>query len=142
MEHNRYLKNLKWISKMVLIALMTMLVLGMFLGTIHLSIIFIERMLSSDPYYVVINVEDLYVLFSILLIIVVGYELLKSMLLIFHHDSIPVKSIVKIAAIATANKIITLNLKDDTFQHMAGMGILLIAAAVAFFFFNQEKIQE
>lgn len=142
MEHNRYLKNLKWISKMVLIALMTMLVLGMFLGTIHLSITFIERMLSSDPYYVIINVEDLYVLFSILLIIVVGYELLKSMLLIFHHDSIPVKSIVKIAAIATANKIITLNLKDDTFQHMAGMGILLIAAAVAFFFFNQEKIQE
>lgn len=142
MEHNRYLKNLKWISKMVLIALMTMLVLGMFLGTIHLSIIFIQRMLSADPYYLIINVEDLYLLFSILLIIVVGYELLKSMLLIFHHDSIPVKSIVKIAAIATANKIITLNLKDDTFQHMAGVGILLIAASVAFFFFNQEKIQE
>jgi uncharacterized membrane protein (DUF373 family) len=99
-------------------------------------------MLSADPYYLIINVEDLYLLFSILLIIVVGYELLKSMLLIFHHDSIPVKSIVKIAAIATANKIITLNLKDDTFQHMAGVGILLIAASVAFFFFNQEKIQE
>lgn len=139
MEQNQPFKAMKGLTKFILIALMAMLVLGMTLGTIHLMTVFFEKMISPDPYYLLINVEDLYLLFSVLLIIAVGYELFKSLLLIYHHDSIPVKSILKIAAIAMANKIITLNIKEASFEHMLGLATLIISVGVAFFFYNREK---
>jgi uncharacterized membrane protein (DUF373 family) len=139
MEKNQPFKAMKGITKIILIALMAMLVLGMALGTLHLMTVFFEKMVSPDPYYFLINVEDLYTLFSVLLIIAVGYELFKSLLLIFHHDSIPVKSILKIAAIAMANKIITLNIKEASFEHMMGLGVLIVAVGIAFFFYSKEK---
>lgn len=142
MENNPLVRQIRSITKYIIITLMVLLVLGMILATVDLAVEFVKRVLSPDPIVGLINVSDLYSLFSVLLIIMVGYELFKSMLLILHHDRIPVRSILKIATIAIANKIITLNIKETSFDHMVGMGILIIATGAAFFFFNQEKIQE
>ncbi len=142
MEPNAYVRQLKAITKYLIITLMSLLVLAMVLGSLDLLVELYKRIVSPDPISGLINVEDLYSVFSVLLIILVGYELFKSMLLILHHDQIPVKSILKIAAIAMANKVITLNIKEITFDHMIGLGVLVIAVGAAFFFFNQEKSSE
>lgn len=119
-------------------SLMFILVASMLLGTIDLFIVFYNNVTSPDPYSGVINVEDLYKIFSVLLIIVVGYELFKSMLLILGSDKIPVKSILKIASIALANKIITLNIKAVEVEEMLGLAALIIAIGASFFFYNKE----
>lgn len=142
MEQHPIVKPLKSIAKYLIITIMVILVLGMILATADLILEFVRRVLSPDPVVGLINVTDLYVLFSVLLVIMVGYELFKSMLLILHHDSIPVRSILKIATIAMANKIITMNIKEVEFNHMIGIGAIIVATGLAFFFFNQEKIQE
>jgi len=136
------LKFFKKLAQYILIAMVSLLVISMFLGPLHLLTLFYEAIISPNPYYGLINVEDMYALFSVILIIVVAYELVKSILLIIHHDSIPVKSILKIAAIAIANKIITLNVKQASFDHEAGIGIILLAVGIAFYFFNQEKTKD
>jgi hypothetical protein len=46
------------------------------------------------------------------LIIAVGYELLKSMVYVIDYTQIPVRAILKIAKIAVANKLITLDVHE------------------------------
>lgn len=140
----RIVKSLKVTSKIILITLMFILILSMILGTADLIINFIKVVISPSPYYLLINVEELYAIFSVLLIIIVGYELFKSMTLILNHDKIPVRSILQIAVIAMANKIITLNIKTVSLEIMIGLGVIIASLGIAFYFYNKtsEKIEE
>jgi uncharacterized membrane protein (DUF373 family) len=110
----------------------------MFFGTLDLFVLFYQKLSSPTPYYYLINVEELYSVFSVLLIIVVGYELFKSMILILTNDKIPVKSILKIASIALANKVITLNIKTIDFNQMIGLSTLIVSVGLSFFFYTRE----
>jgi uncharacterized membrane protein (DUF373 family) len=146
MQHTieqKIIKFLKSVAKIIVIILMITLVLTMLLGTLDLIIEVVKATLSPNPYYALINVEDLYIIFSTILIIVVGYELFKSMNLLLHHDKIPVKSILQIAMIALANKVITLNLKTIQLDTMLGIGAIIAALGIAFFAFSKsnEKIE-
>lgn len=135
----QFLKVLKPVANFIILVLMTLLVISMLLGTTHLVVLFYGIVASPDPYLGLVNVEDLYSIFSVLLILVVGYELFKSIILILKHEDIPVKSILKIAAIALANKVITLNIKSIDATVLFGLSSLLIALGIAFFFFDKEK---
>lgn len=135
----QFLKVVKPIANFIVLILMALLVISMILGTTHLIVLFYDIVVSPDPYLGLVNVEDLYTIFSVLLILLVGYELFKSIILIVKHEDIPVKSILKIAAIALANKVITLNIKSIDANALFGLSSLLIALGIAFFFFDKEK---
>jgi len=111
----------------------------MFLGTGHIIVLFYKLISSPDPYYFLINVEDLHVVFSLLLIMLVGHELFKSITLLLNHENIPVKSILKIAAIAIANKIITLDLEHLNVNMLLGLSAILISIGITFYFFSKES---
>jgi len=135
----QFLKVVKPVANFIILVLMALLVISMILGTTHLIVLFYDIVASPDPYFGLVNVEDLYTIFSVLLILLVGYELFKSIILIVKHEDIPVKSILKIAAIALANKVITLNIKSIDINVLFGLSSLLIALGIAFFFFDKEK---
>jgi len=132
------LKLLKGITKLIIISLMFVLVFAMLLGTFDLFVLFYKQIVSPDPFPFLIKIEDLYATFTAILIIVVGYELFKSMILILNHDKIPVKPILKIASIALANKIIALNIKDIEVNEMFGLSALIVSVGIAFFFYNRD----
>jgi uncharacterized membrane protein (DUF373 family) len=133
------LNGMKHASRYIIILLMLVLLISMILGAIDLVFDLYHRIVSPSPYRFLIKTEDLYSIFSVLLIIIVGYELFKSLYLILKSDQIPVKSICKVAAIAMANKVITLNLKETPPVELFGVGALIIAIGVAYFFFNKDN---
>ncbi|MBU3677594.1 MAG: hypothetical protein FGM54_10525 [Chitinophagaceae bacterium] len=139
----RILDVMKNGSRWIIIFLMIMLMLSMILGAIDLLIDVFTMIFSQDPYLVVMKVNDLYSIFSVIIIIIVGYELFKSMYLILKSDQIPVKSIIKIAAIAIGNKVITLNIKESPHLELFGLAALILSIGAAYFFFNHDtKITE
>lgn len=117
---------------------MLLLLISMILGTIDLVFDISVRIVSPNPYPFLILTEDLYSIFSVLLIIIVGYELFKSMYLLLKSDQIPVKSICKVAAIALANKVITLNLKEIPPIELFGIAALIVSIGIAYYFFNKD----
>ena len=135
---SKFLHTMKYISRYIIIALMLILVLSMVLGTVDLFVSFFKKVIDPQPYPFVIDVHELYSIFSVLLIIVVGYELFKSMYLILGNDMIPVKSILKIATIALANKIVTLNLKEIEVNQLFGIAALIACIGLAYFFFHKD----
>ena len=134
-----FLNLMKQSSRLIILALILILILSMFLGSIDLFILFIKQIISPDPHPFLINVKDLYLIFSQLLIIIVGYELFKSMYLILNNEKIPVKSIIKVAIIALGNKVITLDLKLAKFEELIGVAALIAALGLAYFFFNKDN---
>jgi uncharacterized membrane protein (DUF373 family) len=137
-NEEKILNGYKHISKIIILILMLVLIAGMTLATIRLIILFVNLVISPDPVPYLINLDDMYTVFTWLLIIVVGYELFKSLTLLLKHDQIPVKSILKIAAIAIANKVITTNIKTIDMQAMIGVSVLIASVGLTFFFFSKD----
>lgn len=137
-NEEKLMNGYKHISKIIILTLMFVLISGMTLATIRLIILFVNLVVTPDPVPYLINLDDMYTVFTWLLIIVVGYELFKSLTLLLKHDQIPVKSILKIAAIAIANKVITTNIKTINLQAMIGVSVLIASVGLTFFFFSKD----
>lgn len=73
-------------------------------------------------------------LFSIVLFILIGYELFIALHIVVTSQTIPVLPIIRIAMIALANKIIALNLLVDDYKIILGLAAFLISLSVATFF--------
>lgn len=126
----KILNIFKIISKVILFMLMFILIISLLLGTINLIINLIGSIVQEKPYYLV-DIKDLYPVFNLILIIIVGIELLKSMTYILDHTRIPYRTILQIAIMAVANKIITLDIKSEGMNTMIGLGVLVLTIAVA-----------
>jgi uncharacterized membrane protein (DUF373 family) len=132
--------GMKRLSRWIIVTLMVALVVSMFFGTIYLLYedVF-KSIVSKDPYPFLIKTEELYAIFSMLLIIIVGYDLFKSLYIILHSNHMPVKSITKVAAIAMANKVITLNLKEINPIELFGISTIIIAIGLSYFLFQKDS---
>jgi uncharacterized membrane protein (DUF373 family) len=131
--------GMKWLSRWIIVALTVALVISMFCGTADLLFESVfKTIFSRDPYPLLIKTEELHAIFSMILIIIVGYELFKSLSIILHSNQMPVKSITKVAAIAMANKVITLNLKEIEPIELFGISSIIIAIGLSYFLFQKD----
>jgi uncharacterized membrane protein (DUF373 family) len=134
MAHSSF-DNVKKGAVGILYFLLLIILVAMLLGTAHLAVIMYDMVISPNPYVGVLNIDDLAVIFSMLLNIVVGYELLKSVHIIIRSDIIPVGSILKISGIAVANKIITMDFKAVAYTQLLGIAAIAVALGLAYYFF-------
>ncbi|MFN4892311.1 MAG: phosphate-starvation-inducible PsiE family protein [Bacteroidota bacterium] len=138
MEKN-FMHWLKKVARFTILSLSVVLVVSMVLGTADLILEdVILKVISKDPYPMLIKTEELYSIFSMVLIIIVGYELFKSLYIIMYSNQMPVKSILKVAGMAMANKMITLNLKEVAPIELFGIAALIIGIGVAYYLFHKD----
>lgn len=141
MENNdkfsKIILNLKKTISRLCIGIVTF---ALILGSVHFIYLVYQRLIS--PPFFLIEVTTLFDIFNLILIIVIGYELIKSLLLIVSSDTIPVIPIIQIAIIAVANKIITADTKNIEASKMISMAILISALALAHFLLKYQKNSE
>ena len=124
----------KWPMYIVIVIILA----SMFFGAADLFIQFGTELISPDPYPFVLHVSELLGIFSLSLIIVVGYELIKSIILVVKSDLIPVDAITKIAAIAVLNKMITADYGAVDAYKIAAMALILLSISAAYHFFRRK----
>jgi|SRR5450830_1205514 uncharacterized membrane protein (DUF373 family) len=124
----------KWPMYIVIVIILA----SMFFGAADLFIQFGTELISPDPYPFVLHVSELLGIFSLSLIIVVGYELIKSIILVVKSDLIPVDAITKIAAIAVLNKMITADYGAVDAYKIAAMALILLSIGAAYHFFRRK----
>ena len=112
----------------VLIAIMTLMLL---LGTLH--VIYLEFKKITAPPYLLIDVSSLFEVFNLILVIAVGYELIKALLLIISSNTIPTVQIIEISIIAISTKIITLDVKQTNSNVIISLALLIAALGLAYF---------
>ena len=141
MENNdKFSKIILKLKKFILRVCIGIVTFALILGSVHLIYLVFQRLIS--PPFFLIEVTTLFDIFNLILIIVIGYELIKSLLLIVSSDTIPVIPIIQIAIIAVANKIITADIKNIEAPKIISMAILISALALAHFLLKYQKNSE
>jgi len=118
----------KYVVKILILAMTIALLL-----TLVQLLITLGEIIIRPPYAYRLDVNQFFLILKLSLIILIGYELIKSMLYIINSNSIPVAPIINIAIIAMANKIITLDLHETDAFTILSMAVLLISLGLTRF---------
>lgn len=133
---------LKRIATLVLHVMTILVVVMMIGGSGHAIWLVASQFLNQDPAMGLVNVEELLAIFSVLLNILIGYELFKSISIIIKSDVIPVAEIVMVAGIAVANKIITLDSSKTDPMKMLALGGVIVALGISYYFYTRHVATE
>ena len=127
----KILKGILQTNKWIMVGIVLILTPSLLSASLYLIYTVITE-IQAPPMFL-INPKLLYQIFSSALIIAIGYELIKSIIIIITSDEIPALPIVKIAIIAVANKVITLDIKDISHLTILGLAALLIGLAMIYY---------
>lgn len=130
-------RNIILFNKLIIKFLLIILSICLLLASADIVYVIYQKL--KEPPYWLIDVTTLFDVFSLVLIIAIGYELIKSLILVISSESIPSFPIIQIAIIAVANKIITLDIKHTDAVTLFGLAALLAALGAAYFFHKTGK---
>jgi uncharacterized membrane protein (DUF373 family) len=134
---DNFFKYVLLTNKLVIKVLLVGLTLSLILASANLIVILFRRII--EPPFLVLELPLLFEGFSLVLIVAVGYELIKSLIIIITSEEIPAFPILKIAMIAVANKIITLDAKHTDAMVLFGLAALIAGLGVAGYFIKPSK---
>ena len=130
---------LKKVNRLVLKYLIFMLSASLVMGAVHLTIIFVQKII--EPPFLILKVTSLLEIFSLVLVIVVGYELIESLTINILSESIPIIPIVQIALTAMANKVITMDIKKVDSAYLFGISAVILALSASLFLINFGRVK-
>lgn len=128
---DKFLRIIIAINKNIIRVLIGIMTLILILGTLHLY--YLEFKKITAPPYLLIDVSTLFEVFNLILIIAVGYELIKALLLIISSDTIPTIPIIEISIIAISTKIITLDIQQTNSNTIVSLALLIATLGLAYF---------
>lgn len=130
-SENKFTGKIIAINKNIIRVLIAIMTLMLILGTVQL--IYLEYKKITAPPYLLIDVSSLLEVFNLILIIAVGYELIKALLLIISSNTIPTVQIIEISIIAISTKIITLDVKQTDSNVIISLALLIAALGLTYF---------
>ena len=125
------------INKNIIRVLIGIMTVSLILGSANLIYLEIVKIINH-PYYLV-DISTLFEVFNLILIIAIGFELIRSLILIISSDTVPTVPIIQIAIIAVSNKIITLDIKQTNVNTIVGLALLIAALGLAHFLLKYRR---
>ena len=130
-ENDKFFKPVLWINKLLIKFVVCLLTFCLILATVHLVMIIYKKI--AAPPFLVIDIDTLFDGFNLVLILAIGYELVKSLIIIISSKEIPSVSIVQIAIIAIANKMITIDVKHTSPPVLLGLAAIMVSLGITYF---------
>ena len=125
------LERLRKFEKIIIYTLIIMMVLVVALSTLRLGWKIVEEMMN--PPFLVLNIEQLFIVFGFFLMILIGLELLESLRAYITQDQIHVEVIFTIALIAVARKVITLDITKMPPLLLLSLAAILLSLAIGYY---------
>ncbi len=119
------------IEKLIVRVLIILLLAGIVLGTVELARVLIMEVFA--PPFLLLDISRLFEGFGLVLVILIGMELLKSMKMFLAEDKIKPELFVEVAVIALCNKVITLDAKHTDGNVLLGIAALFAGLAAVYF---------
>jgi len=138
MEKMKMFDILKKYEKIMIQSLMVMMAIVLGLATIDLGWLIIRDI--TQPPYLLLSVEQLLEIFGLFMLVIIGIELLETIMKTYITQDLPHYEVVlSVAIIAIARKVIILDVKE--LDAMTLIGIAAIAAALTFGYFLMKRSQ-
>ena len=129
-----YLEKFERIITGVLLVLMAGVVL---LATIELAWILVQDVLTPPVF--LLEIHELLELFGLFLLVLIGIELMHSVKTYIVRREFHLETVVTVAIIAVARKIIVLEPKELTEETLLGIAALVFALALAYYVIRRSR---
>jgi uncharacterized membrane protein (DUF373 family) len=119
------------IEKIIVITLIFMMSFVLLLATVELARFVISAIGNEGDWLISLN--GLTGLFGVFLLVLIGIELLDTIKVYLKQNVVHVEVVVLVAIIALARKIVIIEVEQLSGELLIGMGVLIIALAVAYY---------
>jgi uncharacterized membrane protein (DUF373 family) len=117
---------------------MIMMAFILLLATIDLGWTIIKDI--SRPPYLIISVDQLLELFGLFMLVIIGIELLETIMKTYLTQGIPHYEVVlSVAIIAIARKVIILDVKETSSLSLVGIASIILALTVGYYFMKKTE---
>ncbi len=132
------LNILKKYEKFMIQALMVMMAIVLGLATLDLGWLIIKDV--THPPYFLLDVNQLLDIFGLFMLVVIGIELLETIMKTYITQGQPHYEVVlSVAIIAIARKVIILDLKEVDSLSLIGIASIIIALTVGYFLMKRSQ---
>ena len=129
---------LKKIEKIMIQALMVMMAIVLALATLDLGWLIVKDIMT--PPYVFLSVEQLLDIFGLFMLVLIGIELLETIMKTYITQDQPHYEVVlSVAIIAIARKVIILDVKDIESLSLIGIALVVIALTAGYFLMKKSR---
>jgi uncharacterized membrane protein (DUF373 family) len=132
---------LKRYERFIIQSLMVMMAVVLGLATLDLGWLIIKDILKS-PYFL-LSVDDLIEIFGLFMLVVIGIELLETIMKTYITQGQPHYEVVlSVAIIAIARKVIIVDVKDVGSWTLVGIAAILIALTLGYFLMKRSQSED
>jgi uncharacterized membrane protein (DUF373 family) len=129
-----------FIEKAIINVLILMMTFILILATFELGYNIILSLIESN--YLLIDLDVMMDLFGAFLLVLIGIELLDTIKVYLRDNQVHVEVVVLVAIIALARKIVVLKVESLNGLNIIGIGILIIALAIAYFLIKKAGLMK
>ena len=130
-------KLVKKFVRHIIIGLLVMMILVVFVGSVALAVMLVERMLSPFPKWILLNISEMLEIFGFFMMILIGIELIETIKIYLVDESIHVEVICLVAIVAIARKVIILDVDKLPPVTLLGIAAIILALTVGYFFLKK-----
>ena len=130
-------KILKKFEHYVVIGLLAMMALVVFLSTVELAVVIVERMLDGTPKFFLLDITDMLEIFGFFMMILIGLELIETIKVYIVEESIHIEIICLVAIVAITRKVIILDLYKLPPVTLLGIAAIILALSIGYFFLKK-----
>jgi uncharacterized membrane protein (DUF373 family) len=131
---------LKKFEKVMIQALMVMMAIVLLLTTLDLGWLIVKDIIN--PPYIFLSVAQLLEIFGLFMLVVIGIELLETIMKTYITSDQPHYEVVlSVAIIAIARKVIILDLKEVESLSLVGIASIIIALTAGYFLMKKSRPQ-
>lgn len=123
---------IKKLERMLILALVAMMALVVVLATVELGWI-ITKDVVSPPVFL-LEIEELLEIFGLFMLVLIGIELLETIVKTYLHQSADhARIVMSVAIIAVARKVIILDVKDASERTLLGLAAIILALCIGYY---------
>lgn len=124
--------KIKKFERFLILTLVVMMTVVLLLATIELAWIIVKDIISPPMF--LLEISELLEIFGLFMLVLIGIELLETIVKTYLHQSTDhARIVMAVAIIAIARKVIILDVKESSGQVLLGLAALVLALSVGYF---------
>jgi uncharacterized membrane protein (DUF373 family) len=132
---------LKRYEKIIIQALMVMMAIVLGLATLDLGWLIVQDIVKSPLF--LLSVNQLLEIFGLFMLVVIGIELLESIMKAYITQGRPhFEVVISVAIIAIARKVIILDVKEMDDMSLLGIAAIFVALTIGYFVMKKAQLLE
>lgn len=122
---------LKVFERVIIYALLSMMMIAIFVSTVELGEILVSELLK--PPRMLLDIDEVTQVFGFFLMVLIGLELLETIKAYLEEDRVHAEVVFLVALVAVSRKVIILDYERMTWEALFGMAALILSLGVCYF---------